>query len=144
MKTLWKIFAGLMLLVIALTLWLCQVAGMPVRFLYLDSFIVVQAVEIFLVLGLILIAVLPNGRGQLSGLLKAMLWFELGFSILASLYGLMSVQAGMAATHTTNLRVIAPGLAESLVPLAIGLLIATVAAWKVASARKPSPAPTFD
>lgn len=145
MKTLWKIFAALAAVVVGLVLWLCNKAGgMPLSALFLDAFVISQLVEILLVLGLVVAAALPNGRGQVAGFLKVWLWLLLGLGALGTLRSLSTTLRAMQDTHTTNLMVIAPSLAEGLVPLGLGLLAAAICAFKLASARKPSPAGQFD
>jgi hypothetical protein len=145
MNLLWKIFAGLTVVVAGLVVWLCNVAGgMPLSALFLDSSPIVQLTDLLLILALVLAAVLPNGRGQTGGFQKVLLWGGLAFAALITLQRLSVIRMAMERTRTTNLQVIAPSLAESLVPFALALLIAAIAAWKVASVRKPSPAASFD
>lgn len=145
MKTLWKIFAALAVVDVVLVLWLCQVAGgMPLSALFYDAFVLTKMIEMLLLLGLVPVAVVPNGKGQTSGFLKVALWLSLALGALATLQSVLNTWGAVQRTHTNNLQVVAPSLAEGLVPLGLGLLIAAIAAWKVASAKPRSPAANFD
>ncbi|MDQ0466264.1 hypothetical protein QO010_004057 [Caulobacter ginsengisoli] len=146
MKILSIVFAGLTLVVAGLVFWLSKVAGggLSLLDLFLDAFAVVKLTLILLVPVLILAVFLPNGRGQAGGVLKVLMWSALGLAALVTAERVLNIQNAVQRTHTTNLQVVAPSLAESLMPLVLGLLIAAIAAWKIASARPPSPAPAFD
>jgi hypothetical protein len=145
MKTLWKIFAALGAADIVLVLWLCQVAGgMPLSALFYDAFVLTKMIELLLLLGLVLVAVLPNGKGQMGGFLKVALWLLLGLGALGSLQSLSSTWQAMQGTGVSRLQVIAPSLAEGLVPVGLGLLIAALAAWKIASSKPRPAAANFD
>lgn len=95
--------------------------------LFLDAFLITKLVLILLLVVLALVALLPNGKGQGSDLLAIMGWLALGLGLLASLVALSNVLRAVAATGTSNLKVIGPSLSEGLMPIAFGLLVATVA-----------------
>lgn len=65
-----------------------------------------------------------------------------GLGLAASLMAGLTIRIVMVQTHTTELMVIAPSLAEALAPFSIGLLLGAVAlALKAKAATGAEPAP---
>jgi hypothetical protein len=64
-----------------------------------------------------------------------------GLGLAATLLSCLYVHVAMENTHTTELRVVAPSLAEALAPFAIGLLVGAAAAMlRVKAVDRPKPA----
>lgn len=103
---------------------------MPVHYLpylFLDAFLLTQLVVVLVVVLLGLAALLPNPQGQTSNVLVVVALAALALGLLSTLLNVNMTLSAMRATGTTNLKVIGPGLAEGLLPLAFSLLTATVA-----------------
>jgi hypothetical protein len=71
-----------------------------------------------------------------TSIFTVLVFLPLGLGLAATLLAGLSVRMAMVETHTTDLMVIAPSLADALTPLAVGLLLAAAAA---AARRKSSP-----
>ena len=133
--------AGIALLgsAIGLGIW----AGMPANPLTTLGILTGQAGSISKLVYLILaaqavwIAVLAvrRGSGDDPTVLTILTFVPPGLGLAAALLAGLSIRIAMTQTHTTELIVIAPGVAEAMTILAVGLLVgAAAAALKVRSA----------
>ncbi len=89
-----------------------------------DMLLVAMFVLVALV-GLIELGTSKNARG--SQFLTVMVLVAVGFGVLAAVYTASHVSLAIQNSHTTNMRVVAPGVAEGLLPLTLGFIIAAVA-----------------
>jgi hypothetical protein len=71
---------------------------------------------------------LARGRTGDPSLLSVLSLLPPGVGLFATLLTTLSIARAMQATQTSDLFVIAPGLAEALAPLGVGLLLGAVAA----------------
>jgi hypothetical protein len=71
---------------------------------------------------------LAKGRTSDPSLLSLLSLLPPGAGLFATLLTTLSIVRAMQATHTRDLFVIAPGLAEALAPLGVGFLLGAVAA----------------
>ncbi|MBO9559051.1 MAG: hypothetical protein J7515_10750 [Caulobacter sp.] len=139
MKSLpWSLgLAGGALLVgaVGLGIW----AGMPANPLTTLGLLVLSAGALTKLIYLVLIglaiwiaalgvACLTKGRADDPSLLSTLSLLPPGLGLAATLFSALSIARAMQATHTTELIVIAPSLAEALAPLAVGLLLGALAA----------------
>lgn len=108
-------------------IYLSNYAEAPLPALFLDAVVTTKAM-IFLMMPLLLLAIVLPGREPKLLVLVTVLALAMGG--LASLYDIGSTMRAVAATGTTNLKIYAPSLAQGLMPIALGLLIATVAMAK--------------
>jgi len=117
--------------------WLAHYAGMPawsIWPLFQDSETITKLVDLALIAGVIAVVTLglltrnavPAPGGSRAMRFTVLLAPALGF--LAALQASFEIWQVVQEAHTTHLRVVAPGLSESLLPLALGLLAATLAA----------------
>lgn len=128
--------AGLLVFAIVLGIW----AGMPANPLTTLGILTVQTSSVsklaLMLLAMqaivILITAVPRLiKRQSEGDGSLLTVFSLvapGLGLAASLLAGLSVLIAMQQTHTTNLMVIAPSLAEATTPLALGLLVGALAA----------------
>ena len=141
MKPLPLALGALTLVAFGASIGLAVYAGMPVHFLpylFLDAELITKLADMLLLVMVGLAFFLPKGRGQGGGLPMIMSGLAVGLGLLVSLFNLSMTFRAMQATGTTNLQVIAPGLAEGLLPVALGLLAATVATSR--AGKRPSTA----
>lgn len=108
---------------------------LPLLLLEADWIIKVAIILLLAVLGLA--ALLPNRSSQASSRLNLMALLAVGLGLLVTLlavnnHGLINV----VVTRANFLKVWGPHYAQSLVPLAVGLLAATVAASR--AGRRPA------
>ena len=143
--------AGIALLssAIGLAIW----AGMPSNPLTTLGILTGQAgpisklVFVLLIAQAIGIAVLAvraaTGRGSSDPTALTILSFvPPGLGLAATLFGGLAIRVAVERTHTTELVVVAPSLAEVMTPLAFGLLVGTAAAALRARQVQAGQAPT--
>jgi hypothetical protein len=128
--------AFLLVLAIALGIW----AGMPANPLATLKILVLSSgpfaklaylVLTFLGIWIAILVVAWFAKGRRSSDPSALALLSLappGAGLAATLMTALSIGRVMQQTHTTELMVIAPSLAEALAPLAIGLLLGAAAA----------------
>ncbi len=69
------------------------------------------------------VACLTKGRADDPSALAILSFLPPGLGLSATLLAALSIARAMQATHTTELVVIAPSLAEALAPLGVGLML---------------------
>jgi hypothetical protein len=135
MRILVWIFGLLALAAFGTSVWASAVAGMVGPFAAYDNMEGGAKLIVVLLLVPVLLVILVLGwvhrRSAASGrsvVLTILMWLSLALGALASLHDLMMIWMAVQMTHTTNFKVVAPGLSSALLPLAFGLLTATLAA----------------
>jgi hypothetical protein len=136
MKLLTPALAVLTAVVVAGILWLCGYAGMRGVSLwefYLDSRLPTQLTDLLLSLAtvaLLVVGLLRGVEGAIVGapVLKAAIWIAPVLGLVAALQADWETWRVASEVHVHNMRMLAPGLAEGMAPLAIGLLCATICA----------------
>jgi hypothetical protein len=144
MKAVGAVAAVLAALTLGATIWLALLAGMPLAQLgelFLGANLVVQMLDIVLFLWTVAIVVIclvvRNPAARLAYSLISIGPVAIGG--LACLYGVMDVWMAATRVHVTRLDIVAPDLAESLLPLGVGLTL-TALALLVAPRREPEAA----
>lgn len=118
-------------------LWLYST--MPITtllYVFVDAELITKMVDMLVMLMLAGALFLPKGRR--GELLMIVGWLALGLGLLGTLFKASMIMRAIQMTGTTNLRVIAPGLAEGLLPVTLGLLTMTIAA--VRAGKRPAEA----
>lgn len=151
MKVLAIVFAVLAAASGAGVWWLVQLAGgtgLGLAELYVNAHPLTKLTD--LSIGLMTVATLVLGlvRGKggapIGGaLLRLMIWLAAGLGLLAALQAGLSTWRAAAMVHVTDLRVVAPGLAEALIPFLLGCICAALAAALSPSSR-PATAAVFE
>lgn len=120
-----------------ISLWLYST--MPITtllYVFVDAELITKMVDMLVMLMLAGALFLPKGRR--GELLMIVGWLALGLGLLGTLFNASMIMRAIQMTGTTNLRVIAPGLAEGLLPVTLGLLTVTIAA--VRAGKRPAEA----
>jgi hypothetical protein len=130
----------LILIVLAALSWaavfgFCIIAGggFPILALVFSAPMAARAADLLLVamfaltvlVGLIQAATDKSPRG--SPFLGVMTLMSAGLGLLAFTHEVLIIWRAVEITHTHNLRVVAPSLAEACLPLAVGFTVAAVA-----------------
>jgi uncharacterized membrane protein len=114
--------------------------------LYLDSGPLEKLTDMLLVAGAVAIAVVGlvrDGHGNRSAA-AALPYFAsaaLAVGVLAALQGALRTWTVASRVHVTNFMVVAPSLAEAMIPLSVGLLCAAFG-FGLARSRRAEPGPT--
>lgn len=134
MKPLPLVLAFLTVAAGAAIVGLAGLAGVPLVDLFPDAGLMTMLATVLLVLILIAAVIIglvsrraPDAGQEGSFMLKLIIWIAVLLGALATAQALVFVQINVAQTHTTNLKVVAPSLAEALIPLTIGLLAGAIA-----------------
>ena len=128
MKTSVVLLWVLTLLGLVAGFWFMTIGGMPPTALLIDSSPLVQLIDFLLiVLCVVVLVVGLTSRGR-SGLPKLAGWAGPLLGALGCAWGLFTLWQVSHVTHVTRLAILAPSYAESVMPLALGLLCAAVAA----------------
>lgn len=120
---------------IGLAIW----AGMPANPLTTFGLLVITAGLLTKMIYLALIGLgiwiatlavgsLTKGRADDPSALSILSLLPPGLGLVATLFSILSIVRAMQATRTRELIVIAPGLAEALTPLGVGLLLGAIPA----------------
>jgi hypothetical protein len=129
--------------------WLAGYGGATVFQLFIDLDPLTKLGCILLMLGLQVVLLLGVVQlfartAALAAFLRAALWIAPLLGLACAALGGLAVLQASAATHVTRLDVLAPGLAEALIPLALGLQVGAAAAildgLAAALGRTPAPA----
>ena len=94
-----------------------------VKVLMTLSLLAIPAALVLLVIAL----AKPGSAARLSGLLRTLAGAAATSGGLGAAYGIANSFIGVAATNTTSIAVIAPGIAEAMFCLTLGLLAALIA-----------------
>lgn len=137
MKTSQLVLGGLAAAAVAATFGVCAYAGMPFQYLLIDADPMIKLID-FAVLGLFGL-VLLFGMVRDAGFLGAARWLAPLVGLLGAACGLFRTGLAMAHTGTTRFDVVAPSVAEALLPLAVGLVAGALAAVMMPS-RAPAAA----
>jgi hypothetical protein len=104
--------------------WIAEYAGMPLPYVFLDATALTKLADMILALDFLAVTVLAFRR--VDGVAQAFAWSGLVIGALAACQsGLITWQA-TTMTHVSRFSVIAPSVAQSLLPLGLGLLPLTV------------------
>jgi uncharacterized membrane protein YidH (DUF202 family) len=110
-----------------------QYAELPA--LFLQATAVVKMVETILILGLIAtlvagVVLMATGKKAGDTLILTLLgWLGVALGLLAFAFAALNIWIAVERTHTTNPQVVAPSVAEALLPVCLGLLMATIASF---------------
>jgi hypothetical protein len=137
-KALSWIFGLLAVLVLGGAVGLSLYSGLEPWYLYDTGGALTGLSNVLLVILLLVVAFAPAGRGPGTSWLAVIMWPGLALGAAATLLDELTTAAAAGHTHTTNLKVIGPGMAGGLLPLGLGLLVVAVAAFRV-SRRRTAP-----
>ncbi len=107
-------------------LWMEQVGGKPPVALLAEADPLVLLVDFLLIAAAVVALIAGLASNGRSGLLKLAAWAPLP-GALACAWGLFAAWQISRMAHATRFEVVAPGIAESIFPLSLGLLIAATA-----------------
>ena len=118
------------------TVWIARWAGMDeLSPLFFDAGLLTKLVDLTLaaaLAGVVVIGLLrPDDDKQDGGspILTLATWAAPALGALAMAYNALLVWEAASQAHVTHLQVVAPGLAEALLPLSLGLLAGAAAAF---------------
>lgn len=130
------VLGGLTVVGFAATIGMALWAGLPPRLLFAlfaDAMVTTKLIEMLIVVVMVaavFIGILhASGKvSGVSGFLAFVTWAGPILGLIGMGLALMIVWIAVRNTHTTNFMVVAPSVAEGLLPLCLGLLTGTVAA----------------
>jgi hypothetical protein len=115
--------------------WIAEYAKMPLPYVWLDAPLVAKLADIVLVFDCVAVTVLASLR--VDGLTQALAWAGLAIGALAAFHGGLLTWQAASMAHVSDFSVVAPNVAECLLPLGLGLLPFTVVG--LLPARQPAP-----
>jgi hypothetical protein len=117
--------------IVSIVVW----QGMPVSALFLDTSAITKLVDIVLALCLTAAVILTSvpASDSRSSAMAVFAWTGPLLGLAGALFYAMIIWVAVQRTHITRFVVVAPSLAEAMLPLALGLLVGALAA---ASGRK--------
>jgi hypothetical protein len=135
MRILGWIAFTLVIVVMGALSWIAEYAKMPLPYVWLDAPPVAKLADIILVLDFVAVTVLASLR--VDALIQALAWAGLAIGALAAFHGGLITWQAASMAHVSRFFVVAPGVAQCLLPLGLGLLPFTVV--QLLPARQPAP-----